>query len=45
MKPKNSKWIIYIVLFALFCAVFYLSIHKITPLSEHIEKDMTVSIR
>ncbi|MBO7097696.1 MAG: hypothetical protein J6W11_03555 [Alphaproteobacteria bacterium] len=45
MKQKNSKWIVYIILFALLGTIFYLSMHKITPVAQHIEKDITASIK
>ena len=45
MKQKNYKWLIYSVLFALLVAVCYLSIHEITPLSEHIEQNISVNMR
>lgn len=45
MKQKNSRWIIYTILFALLVAVFYLSVHEITPLSKHIEQDISVNMR
>ena len=45
MKQKNYKWMIYAVLFVLLIAVCYLSIHEITPLSEHIEQDIAVNMR
>ncbi|MBR6409654.1 MAG: hypothetical protein IKS23_05410 [Alphaproteobacteria bacterium] len=44
MKPKNSKLFIYIILFVLLGAIAFLSLHNITPLSERIEKDVTVNI-
>ena len=45
MKQKKSKWIVYIVLCVLFGAISYLSIHEITPLSKHIEQDITINMR
>jgi len=45
MKQKNYKWIFYFVLIALLGAVLFLSLKDITPLSERIEKDITVNIR
>ena len=45
MKQKNSKWIVYIILFILLGAVFYLSVHKITPVAQHIEKDIEANLR
>jgi len=45
MKQKNSKWLIYIVLFLLLGGVFYFSVHDITPVSKHIEKEISINIR
>jgi len=45
MKHKNSKWIVYIVLLALLGGVFYFSVHDISPVSKHIEKDISLKIR
>ena len=45
MKQKNPKWIVYFILFALLGAVVYLSVHDITPISKHIEKDISVNMR
>lgn len=45
MKQKNSKWIVYFILFALLGGVFYLSIHQITPTAQHIEKNISANIR
>lgn len=45
MKQKNSKWIVYIILFALLGGIFYLGLHDITPVSKHIEKDISTSIK
>lgn len=44
MKQKNTKLIIYAALIALLVAIFYLSIHQITPVSEHIEQDISANI-
>ena len=44
MKQKNYKWMIYGILFALLVAIFYLSVHEITPISEHIEQNISANI-
>jgi hypothetical protein len=44
MKQKNTRWIIYAVLFLLLGAVAFLSFHNITPASERIEKEVSVNI-
>ena len=45
MKQKNSKWIVYVILFAILGAVIFLSAHDITPVSQTIEKDISVKIK
>ncbi len=44
MKQKKSKWLVYAILIALLGGVFYFSMHDITPVSKHIEKDLTVNL-
>ncbi len=40
MKQKNTKWILYILLLVLLGGILYLGFHNITPVSEHIEKEI-----
>lgn len=40
MKQKNTKWIIYIALFALLGGILYLGFHNVTPVSKHIEQNI-----
>jgi len=44
MKQKNYKWLLYLVCLILLGAILFLAFKDLTPLSQHIEKDITLTL-
>lgn len=44
MKQKNTKWIVYVILFLILAILAFLSLHNVNPASQRVEKDVSVNI-